>query len=251
LGTVDYRLVDEHTDPLGTGSETHSETLLRLPHCFLCYQPSNLAPAVTPLPALARGQVTFGSFNALPKVTEAVVARWAQILRAVSSSRLLLKSPSFEDETTRDRYRGLFAAHGIEPDRIELRGFVADEAAHLGCYGEVDIGLDPFPYNGTTTTCEALWMGVPVVTLGGCRHAGRVGVSLLSQVDLAHLCASDEEHYVALAVELATGVTELARLRAELRDRMSASPLCDAQRLGAYCDELFEQLVAQAAQTGG
>ncbi len=248
LATMDYRLVDEHTDPPGTGTATHTETLLRLPECFLCYQPSAAAPAVAPLPAQARGQVTFGSFNALPKVTDAVVGRWAQILAGVSSSRLLLKSPSFEDKATRQRYRGLFADHGIEPGRLELRGFVADEAAHLGCYGEVDIGLDPFPYNGTTTTCEALWMGVPIITLSGSHHAGRVGVSLLSQVGLGHLCASDEERYVAVAVELASNLTELATLRAGLRDRMRASPLCDATRLGPYCDELFAELVAQAAQ---
>jgi predicted O-linked N-acetylglucosamine transferase (SPINDLY family) len=227
MSAMDYRLTDARADPPGTADSLHSETLLRLPRTFLCYRPEPASPAVAPLPAARAGYVTFGSFNNLPKITPEVVAVWARILARLPQARLLLKSGPLADATARSRYLALFAEHGIAAPRITLAAKVAAVSGHLALYGEVDIGLDPFPYNGTTTTCEAMWMGVPVVALAGDRHAGRVGVSLLGAVGLEELVAKDEEAYVEKAVALASDLERLAGLRAGLRARMQQSPLCD------------------------
>lgn len=227
LPQMDYRLTDAAADP--PGREVHyTETLVRLPQGFLCYAPPPEAPAVNPLPASTAGQIIFGSFNALPKVNPEVVALWARVLRSVPDARLVLKNKSLRDAKTCERYRQHFQRHGIPPERIELLGSLNHPADHLALYHRVDIGLDTFPYNGATTTCEALWMGVPVVTLAGDRHAGRVGVSLLTQVGLTELVAGNPDEYVRLAAALAGNRERLAALRAGLRARMRRSPLCDA-----------------------
>jgi predicted O-linked N-acetylglucosamine transferase (SPINDLY family) len=174
------------------------------------------------------GYVTFGSFNNLPKITPNVVALWSKILDAVPQSRLLIKNRSLADAQTRDHYEELFARHGIGAERLALTGWTPKLEDHLGLYHQIDLALDTFPYHGTTTTCEALWMGVPVVTLAGRTHAARVGVSLLSQLNLPELIARDEDDYVRIAVALAQDRERLTALRGELRPRMAQSPLCDA-----------------------
>lgn len=224
---MDYRFTDAWADPPGTTELYHTETLVRLPHGFLCYRALEDAPAVAPLPALARGSVTFGSFNNFMKVTPQAIAAWAAILRAMPTARLLLKNPSFGDLGTRRLCLQLFGEQDIDAARLELLGPVTTQAGHMEVYGQVDIALDTFPYNGTTTTCEAMWMGIPVITLAGSTHAGRVGVSLLSQVGLADCVAQSMDDYVARAVTLAGDLDALARLRAALRERMTRSPLCD------------------------
>lgn len=239
IDSFDGRIVDAHTDPVGASDEHTTEALLRIEGGFLCYQARHDAPPVQPPPFVDRGHITFGSLNALPKITPAVVKHWSQILGACDRSQLLLKSPSFEDMATRTRYESLFAQHNISADRLSFLGFVEDEREHLACYHTIDIALDPFPYNGTTTTCEALWMGVPVVTLRGERHAGRVGSSLLTRVGLQHLCADTIEQYVQIAVELASDRENLRRLRAKLRDDMAASPLCDATRMARALETAY------------
>ena len=188
LSTMDYRLTDAIADPEGDAGTLYTETLVRLPRGFLCFAPAAHAPDIGEPPALAAGHVTFGSFNYLAKVTEEVVEIWANILNHVPRSRMLMKSHPLVDEETRNRYRDMFGAHGIETGRIELHSRVASKSGHLGAYGRVDVGLDTFPYNGTTTTCEALWMGVPVITLCGDRHASRVGTSILTQVAQVVVC---------------------------------------------------------------
>ena len=228
LQTVDYRLTDAWADAeeLPNG---YTEELVRLPHGFLRYAPPKEAPPVGRLPARETDYVTFGSFNNLPKVNPGVVARWSEILLAVPNSRLLLKTKSFNDEATQERYFGLFAQNGVGREHLDFIGHTPSSREHLALYNQVDIGLDPFPYNGTTTTCEALWMGVPVITLAGEVHAGRVGVSLLSSVGLTELIADTADQYISLAVELAGNVNRLSSLRANLRGRVAASPLCDGQ----------------------
>ena len=153
---------------------------------------------------------------------------WARILDRVPGSHLLIKNRSLADSQTRQLYHDSFGAHGIAADRVELRGWIESGSEHRGIYGRVDIGLDPFPYNGTTTTYEALWMGVPVITLSGDRHAGRVGASILSRLDLAALVTESRAAYIETAVGLANDLDALAVLRKGLRDRMRTSPLCDA-----------------------
>ena len=228
LTTMDYRLTDAHADPVGCTEHLYTERLVRLPRVFLCYRPTEGAPPLVPPPVLKTGQLTFGSFNALSKITPEVVACWSRILRALPKARLILKNASLRDEATCRRYLDLFSREGIAPERLELLSWTASASGHLALYWRVDIALDPFPYNGTTTTCEALWMGVPVITLAGSRHAGRVGVSLLTQVGLEDLIAQSEADYLALAVRLAADPERLTRLRSGLRERVAASPLCDA-----------------------
>ena len=227
LPTIDWRITDALADPPGY-ERYHVEKLLRLPGGFLCYEPPADAPAVAPLPALARGTVTFGSFNNILKVTPSTMRCWAAVLAAVPMARLVVKSSSFADPPLRASYLKQFIAAGIDEQRLDLRSHVLEASAHLGVYNEIDIGLDPLVYNGTTTTCEALWMGVPVVSMVGDRHAARVGYDLLSRVGLSEFAASDVDSYIAAAAALAADLPRLAQIRRELRERMQRSTLCDA-----------------------
>jgi predicted O-linked N-acetylglucosamine transferase (SPINDLY family) len=226
LATIDWRMTDATADP--PGAEAHYvERLQRIDGAFLCFGPPGDAPDVGPLPALTAGRITFGTFNNLLKVTPVAVAAWAEILRALPGSRLLLKTLLLRDEQARQRWSRIFADFGVAPDRLELRGGTTDRAGHLASYAEVDIALDTFPYNGTATTCEALWAGVPVVALCGDRHSGRVGASLLGRAGLADLIQPDPQAYVRCAVRLAGDLPSLSVRRATLRGQLAASPLCD------------------------
>ena len=249
LPQMDYRLTDAWADPPGQ-APCHTETLVRLPRGFLCYTPPREAPAVGPLPAAHTGHVTFGSFNALPKIGPAVIALWAQLLRAIPDARLILKNTSLRDAATRERYARLFQDHGIAPHRLEWVAWLPASADHLALYNRVDIALDTFPYNGTTTTCEALWMGVPVVALAGNRHAGRVGVSLLERMGLAELIAQTPEQYIERAVRLADDRNRLSHLRRQLRARMLQSPLCDARAHSRDIEAAYRQMWQRSPSQG-
>ncbi len=230
LSTMDYRITDTVADPPGAADRLHSETLLRLPTGFLCYQPGEPWPEVVASPFEKNGYISFGSFNALPKMTPGVIELWARLLRTVPDSRLILKSSALADETTRSRYLDAFSEHGISAKRLELLGLVPGRLAHLDLYSKIDIALDTFPYNGTTTTCEALWMGVPVVTLAGDRHAGRVSTSILQHAGLPELIAGDETAYLDLARSLASDPARLSKLRKNLRAQLEQSELMDLER---------------------
>ena len=242
LAAMNYRLTDQWADPVGSTDRYHTETLVRLPNGFLCYRPPADAPAVTPLPAERAGHITFGSFNNLAKVTPEVVSLWAAVLKAVPGSCLICKAQRLEDASIRQRYAELFTAQGIASERIELVGRLASSVEHLALYGRVDIGLDTFPYNGTTTTCEALWMGVPVVVLEGDRHLARVGLSILHQPGLDRCIARDRQDFVSIATELAGNPDDLADLRTGLRSRMAASPLCDATAFTRAVEAAYRQM---------
>ena len=203
LEAIDYRLVDAVTDPVGEADAWASETLVRLEGGFLCYGALKDAPEPTVPPCLKTGTVTFGSFNNPAKVSAATFDAWATLLSRLPQARLLLKGKPFADAATRALFLARLGERGVAAERVELVAWLPDTAAHLALYHRVDIALDPFPYNGTTTTCEALWMGVPVVTLRGDRHAGRVGASLLSQIGLTDLIANSVEEYVEIALALA------------------------------------------------
>lgn len=242
LKQMDYRISDSHADPEGTTEQWHSETLQRLAGGFLCYRPSPDAPPVSGLPALEHGYITFGSFNNLAKISPDVVAVWAQILLAVPTSRLIIKNIALADSATRARFQQMFEALGIEPGRVDLRPPVPAAEGHLKTYSEVDIGLDSFPYNGTTTTCEALWMGVPVVTLSGDTHVARVGTSLLHRVGLDDLVAERQTTYVEVAVEFAGNLKQLARIRGGLRETMHGSSLCDGKRIARELESAYRDM---------
>jgi predicted O-linked N-acetylglucosamine transferase (SPINDLY family) len=246
MPSVDYRFTDANADPPGMTDAFYTEKLIRLPGCFLCYLPANDAPPVAPSPAAANsGCVTFGSFNNLAKVAPPVIEAWAQVLRAVPNARMVVKCKGLHDPGVQEDVRQRFAAHGISADRLELYGATMPFLQHLNLYNRVDIALDTFPYNGTTTTCESMWMGVPVIALAGNTHASRVGVSLLSSVGLADLTASTRDAYVQLAVALANDIPRLQSLRATFRDRMTSSPLMDAKRLARGIEDAYAQMWQQ------
>jgi len=242
---MDYRMSDAIADPPGDADRWHTERLVRLPSGFLCYQPHQDAPEVASAPSLGARGITFGSFNNLAKVTPRVTACWSRLLDAVPGSRLLLKDRGFADEGTRQDWVERFAGHGIGPDRLELAARVENLQGHLDFYRNVDIGLDPFPYNGTTTTCEAIWMGVPVVSLMGTRHAARVGASLLGQLDLGDLVATDEEDYLAIAARLAADPVALDAMRRGMRARMTGSPLCDKADFARRVEAAYRTMVQE------
>lgn len=224
LPAMDYRLTDSFADPAGEADARATEKLVRIDPCAWCYSPVSSAPAIT---ARKPGPITFGTFNALAKINPQVLATWAAILRETPGSRLMIKAAAMSEAPARERFTRAMAAQGIEKSRLLLAGHRADPREHLSMYATVDVALDPFPYNGTTTTCEALWMGVPVVTLAGRAHAGRVGVSLLNAVGLGDLVAENLEQYRRVAAALAGDPDRLQRIREELRDRMGRSRLMD------------------------
>lgn len=224
-----YRLTDAHCDPALDADALHTERLYRLPRTFLCYEPSPDAPEVGQLPCLQSGTVTFGSLNNLSKLTRRILKIWADILLAVPRSRLMLKGKVFSDAAVREQLWCVLADMQIQRERVILMGPKPSQAEHLACYRELDIALDTFPYHGTTTTCDAFWMGVPVVTLAGEVHRSRVGVSLLRNIGLPELIADSPERYIKIAIDLAQDSNRLQQLRDTLRERMRASPLCDAK----------------------
>ena len=238
LDAMTHRLTDVHADPPGMTEDLHSESLVHLPHSAWCFSATD-SPAVAL--RLQRG-VVFGCFNNFAKVTDPMLQMWAQILAAVPDSSLLLKSPVFGEKVTCERVRSLFKRHGIAPERILLRDRIRSQAEHLALYHEMDIALDTFPYHGTTTTCEALWMGVPVVTLEGTSHRSRVGVSLLNNMELKQLIAKSPEEYMRIASSLANDVPELEAMQRILRERMLGSPLMDAPRFARDIESAYQTI---------
>ena len=244
LAAMDYRLTDARADPPGLTDDYHTETLVRLPDSFLCYRCPDDAPAVGPLPAGDDRQITFASFNNLAKTTPQVIHTWSRILLAVPGSRLVLKSRATGDADVRARLVKQFTTHGVGAEQVTFHDPVPSFTGHMDAYNQVDIALDTFPYNGTTTTCEALWMGVPVICLAGGVHAGRVGVSLLSQVGMIELVAQDEDAYVATAVRLAGERARLADIRMQLRATLCTSSLCDAGKFTRALEQTLRDLWA-------
>lgn len=230
LSSMDYKIVDNYTDPPGMTEQYYTEELIRMPESFLCYTPEKDSPGVGMLPASASGQITFGSFNNFAKITPGMISLWASILQMIPGSRIIIKAKSLSDGPTREYVMDMFADRGIPSGRIELLAWEPSSRGHLDIYNRIDIGFDTFPYNGTTTTCEALWMGVPVITLAGNTHASRVGASLLSNIGLQELVAESYDEYLAIAVNLSGDRKKLSELRAGLRGMMLRSPLTDAKR---------------------
>ena len=242
LSTMDYRITDAFADPIGATEALHTEKLVRMPECFSCFKPPSNAPHVSALPAVARGTITFGSFNNFAKITPEVMRVWIAILARVPGSRLVLKNWCLDNDRMKTFMLDAFVRYGATPGQVELWNPNTSNVDHLNCYNSIDIGLDPFPYNGTTTTCDALWMGVPVITLAGVSHVGRVGVSQMSNLGLQELIARDTDHYVDIAVALANDVPRLAALRGAMRVRMSASPLMDAPRLTKNLEAAYDNM---------
>lgn len=248
LAQIDCFVGDFLQTPVGT-PQRYSEELVRLPDTRLCYRPPPGLPAVGPPPAQRNGHVTFGCINRLSKLNEPLVALWSEVLRAVPGSRLLLKGTAYSSDEVRGAVRERFGRHGIAGERLELRGFT-DEARMMAEYGDVDVSLDPFPYNGSTTTCDALAMGVPVVTLAGPALVSRAGLMFLTACGLEKWVARDRDEYVRIAREAALDVPALAQLRPTLRDRLLASPVCDGPRFARALEGIYRAAWRRFATEG-
>ena len=238
---IQYRLTDIIADPEGQ-DEFYSEELCRLSGCFLTYKPDDNSPDVSEPPVIKNAYITFGSFNNLAKINDSVIETWCQVLNKLPDSRLLIKNPSLTDLTTRATYLEKFRQCGIEDKRINLIGHTPTLYEHLSLYANVDIALDTFPYNGTTTTCEALWMGVPVISLCGGYHAARVGASLLTAANRSEWIAYSEEEYIEKAVELAENTETLKSNRLAQRDNIRNSPLLDHRAFVASLESEYQRI---------
>ena len=233
LEAMDYRITDELADPVGVGDKLHTEALLRIDGCFLAYALLDELPPVAPREV---GPITFGSFNNLAKISPTTVRLWTDVLEASGGSRMIIKATSLGDGPTRQLATERFAALGLPMDRVELLGPALTQEQHLATYARIDVALDTFPYNGTTTTCEALAMGVPVVSLYGSHHASRVGLSLLGAAGFPQWAAQDPKTFVQAAC---SNANDSASYRHTLRERLRASTLCDGRGIARKIESAY------------
>jgi protein O-GlcNAc transferase len=240
LTAMDYRITDALVDPPGMTDSFHSEKLWRLPTCNWCFAESPDAPPVRS--SRPDSPMTFGSFNYFAKASPMIMDLWAAVLLATPASRLILKSRGLSAASVQQRIHHHFQSRGISPDHIQILGSKPDFRSHLDVYNQVDIALDSFPYHGTTTTCQALWMGVPVITLTGPSHVSRVGLSLLTTVGLPDLIAPTPEEYIRIATALANDLPRLTDLRQTLRQRMRTSPLMDGPSFTRDMESAYRQM---------
>ena len=250
LSTMDYRLTDAAADPPGLTDEYYTERLIRLPHGFLCYQPSAETLAINDLPSQTAGFVTFACFNNQAKINNTLIKLWQKILAELPGARLLLKSHQLSDLSIRTSVQKRLADMGITLDRVEMVGWLESFSQHMDIYNKTDIALDTYPYNGTTTTCEALWMGIPVITLAGKSHHSRVGTSILTSAGITEFITETPDDYVDIAVNLARDTAKLARIRHTLRERISESPLTDAGQFTLDLENAYEQMWKTYCETG-
>jgi protein O-GlcNAc transferase len=227
LETMDYRITDSYADPPGKTEHLHSEELVRLPHSFLCYQPPGNTPEIEKPPSIKQGYITFGIFNNRSKVTLEMAFVWAKIINLVPEARIVFKFKFSSDPLAQRLLQKMLDQAGIPAEVVDIYDNTLKREEHLALYNKIDLALDTFPYNGTTTTCEALWMGVPVITLEGEVHESRVGLSLLSTIGLTELVARSKEDYISKAVGLAADIEKRTYLRSNLRTLMRSSPLMD------------------------
>jgi predicted O-linked N-acetylglucosamine transferase (SPINDLY family) len=240
LRSIDWRISDERCDPAGIAEPFNSERLLRLPDTFWCYTPPDTCPEVSDEPATKNGHITYGSFNNLAKVTAPMLALWAQILSRDPKSKLIIKAAGCNSDVARRNILETFSRHGIASDRVRLLGRSGFQE-YMQLFAEVDILLDTHPFGGGTTTCHALWMGVPVVTLVGDRHASRMGLSIATAVGLRDWAVNSSEEYVERAIAKASDVSSLSELRRTMRDRLRASALMDAKRFTKHLDDAYRR----------
>jgi protein O-GlcNAc transferase len=247
MRAIDYRVTDPFLDPVGSDTTVYAETSLRLADTFWCYHPLTSEETVSPLPARSNGHIRFGCLNNFCKVNEAVIALWARVLRAVAGSKLVLLAPQGQ---ARRRTLTKFEQQGISADRIELVG-QQGRLAYLATYRGIDVCLDTFPYNGHTTSLDAFWMGVPVVTLAGRTVAGRAGLCQAMNLGLPELVARTPDEYVTIVAGLCRDLDRLGELRAGLRARMEASPLMDAPRFARNLEAAYRSVWKKWCESAG
>jgi predicted O-linked N-acetylglucosamine transferase (SPINDLY family) len=241
LDTIDFRLTDPYLDPLERDDSFYTERSVRLPSTFWCYPPPGEAPAVGPLSAGRNGAITFGCINEFSKVNPGQISLWSQLLSQLPNSSLLVHA---RDGSHRQRVLDQFASEEVDPHRVAFIGYVPLEK-YFAAYNQIDMALDTFPYAGGTTTLDALWMGVPVVSLAGDTAVSRGGLSILSNLGLHELVATTPEQYVQIAADLARDLPRLNQLRASLRARMQASPLMNARQFARDVEAAYRQMWRQ------
>ena len=239
LPSMDYRITDAYCDPPGMTEHLNSEQLVRLPGIYMAWRPPDGTPAVAPLPALANGYITFGTFHSAFKITPTIAALWARILQRVPNSRLRVMAVS--GVAAERHLRKLFADCGVPAQQLDILPRLAFDE-YLASFQHVDIALDTFPYHGATTTCFSLWMGLPVVVLEGTTHASRADVSMLSNVGLPQIVAKSGDEYVEIAARLALDLPQLAELRANLRGMMARSPNADGRACARNLEGAFRDM---------
>jgi len=242
LSTIDFRFTDATADPPGMAEPFHSERLIRIDPCFLCYRPWHARAPLSPPPFERNGYLTLGCFAIRQKLSPETLDAWAEILRQSSGTRLALKFRAASEASVRAALEDFFQQRGVAKSRIDFAPATARLREHLEYYSEVDLMLDPFPYNGTTATCEALWMGLPVLTWSGNAHVSRVGATLLNQVSLQQFIANSRDNYIARALDAIRSPQELARYRRRLRATMLRSPLTDSARLARSVESAYWKL---------
>jgi len=242
LSTVDYRLVDQYVEPPEEDGLYTTEKPLRMPHSYFCYTPIEKCPATGNTAALKNGYITFGSFNNYAKVSDAIVDVWAAVLKAIPTANFLLKNQALKDPDTWEHFKSRMEQRGIDTHRLHYAKFAKSTQDHLRVYQKVDVALDSFPYNGATTTFEALWMGVPVVTLVGDTHVSRVGKSILATLGFDNLIADTPEAFVTICQTLANDIDYIQNFRQTIREKMQASPLMDAKTFTKQLEEIYQRI---------
>ncbi len=241
LTTIDYRITDGYIDPPGIAEQYSSETLIRMPASYYCYRPNDNSPPVNPLPASQNGYITFGSFNSYAKLNDFTLSLWATVLTAIPHSKLQVLAIALQDPLLQRELQERFARLGISSERLTL-GYAPSTEDTLKTYHHIDIALDPYPFHGATTTCQALWMGVPVITLVGNTPASRAGLSILSAVELTTMIAYTPAEYLQICQKFSREKTYLQQLREGLRQQMQSSPLMDALGFTRYLEETYRQM---------
>jgi protein O-GlcNAc transferase len=239
LAAMDYYMTDAITDG-GEDASFYTERLLRIDPCFCCYQPVPNAPDIGDLPAARNGFVTFGSLHTLSRLNDHIIELWSRIVQSVPGSRISIVRSTLQG-TIRKDLEAKFSGYGVDPCRIDMINEIP-AAGHLSCYRQIDISLDTFPWSGHTTACESLWMGVPVVTLHGNRHAGRMVSSVLSTIGLTDWVARSIDEYQSIAINKASSIDELISLRSHLREIMGASDLCNAGKFTRKVEALYKKI---------
>jgi predicted O-linked N-acetylglucosamine transferase (SPINDLY family) len=241
LTAIDYRLSDHYIDTVGVNEQFTAELPIKLPTGFYCYQPHENSPVVNNLPAFDKGYITFSSFNHYAKVSSPILEVWAEILCTLPSARLVVQTKNLKDTGTRQSFLERLTRLGVTEEQVIITDFMPSPK-YLETYHQIDLAFDTYPFNGGTTTCEALWMGVPVVTLVGTRPVSRLGLSILSILGLTELIAATKTEYVNICLKLANNLEYLQHLRATLRQRMQASPLMDAPSFTRQLETLYREL---------
>lgn len=243
LSTIDYRISDDYADPIGVSEKYHAEKIVRIEDSFLCYAPPENVPDVQIIRERGdESEVVFGSFNSSAKISRKTIALWSKILLENKNSRLILKSNPFKDDYTASSVAALFYEHGVREEQLKLLGFIESTGGHLALYNDIDVALDPYPYHGTTTTFEALYMGTPVVTLVGDRHSCRVGYSILENLGLNECIAHTEDEYCLKVHALAANRDRIVELKKTLRKRLINSVLMDGKSFTAKLERGYRSM---------